>query len=101
MRDANPAFERVGEHNRWIVGWVSCGVGTSVAVFMIFLDWAQRALVGKVAAVSFLAFLFIFPVTVLVRLKKGKQVTPGWVFSLGYILLFLALQAFGPLAHSH
>ena len=101
MRDANPAFECVGEHNRWIVGWVSCGVGTSVAVFMIFLDWAQRALVGKVAAVSFLAFLFIFPVTVLVRLKKGKQVAPAGCSRSGTYFFFLALQAFGPLAHSH
>ena len=30
----------------------------------------------------------------------GKAVTPGWVLLSGYILLLLALQAFGPLAHT-
>ena len=97
--ETRAGLERAGESNQWVVGWVSCGVTSFMALLLIALDWRQRALLGKVAAGSFVAILVIVPITVLARLKKGKPVTAGWVFSLGYILLFLALQAFGPAAH--
>ncbi len=66
---------------------------------LIVMDWQRRTTLGKVAAISFLLFLVLIPVTVVLRLRTRKEVSPGWIFGLGYMLLFLALHAFGPLAH--
>ena len=99
--DTQGSVSRIEPRNQWMVGWVSCGVTSLLSVGLIVADWERRALVGKTAALAFILFLVVFPVTVLVRLRTGKPVTAGWVFSLGYILLLLALYAFGPLAHSH
>ena len=88
-----------GERNNWIVGWVACGVATLTSIALILLDWQRRSPVGKFAAVVFVAFLVMVPVTIMIRRKKGKQVMAGWTFTLGYVLLMLALQAFGPATH--
>jgi hypothetical protein len=97
--ESQAELERVVERNQWVVAWVSCFAATSVGLAQIVLDWGRRTTIGKMAAISFLAFLFLVPVTVLVRRKRGKQVMAGWTLALGYILLMLALQAFGPAAH--
>jgi len=82
-----------------VVAWVSCAAATFLALDQISLDWRHRTLLGKFAAGSFLSLLVLVPVTIAIRLKKGKPVTAAWVSVLGYSILILALQAFGPLAH--
>ena len=88
------------DRGQWTVGWFSCAVSSLLALMLIVMDWQRRTTLGKFAAISFLLFLIVFPVTVVLRLRARKEVSPGWVFGLGYILLFLALHAFGPLAHA-
>ena len=99
--ETQAALERIGERNQWIVGWVSCFASSFVGLFQIVLDWGRRTTMGKLTAILFLAFLVLVPLTVLIRRKKGKQVAAGWTFTLGYVLLMFALQAFGPAAHLH
>lgn len=99
--DTQAALDRIGERNQWIVGWFLCGVTTLLAVFMIAEDWHHRALLGKIAAGTFLVFLVIVPVALVMRVRRGKPVTIAWVFSLIYIVLMMALQAFGPATRMH
>lgn len=94
-------LESTRERNQWVVAWVSCSAATLVGLAQIVLDWGRRSSIGKFAGISFVSFLVLVPVTVLIRRKRGKQVMAGWTFTLGYILLMLALQAFGPAAHVH
>jgi len=97
--DFNAELARSADRGQWTVGWFSCAVSSLLALVLIVMDWQRRTTLGKVAAVSFLLFLILVPVTVVLRLRARKEVSPGWIFGLGYLLLFLALHAFGPLAH--
>ena len=102
MRDSDSqvALDRIEERNQWVLGWVVCATVSISAVAMIALDWARRTPMGKFAAVSFIFFLVVYPSAIAIRRRMRKAVTPGWVLLSGYILLMLALQAFGPLAHA-
>lgn len=98
--NVNVKLERSGSLSHWFVGWVSCAVSSLFAVMLILMDWQRRTPLGKFAAIAFLLFLALFPLRIASLLKAKKEVSPGWAFGLGYILLFLALHAFGPLAHA-
>jgi hypothetical protein len=97
--DTQLALDRIGERNQWVLGWIICATVSMLAFAMIALDWAHRTRLGKFAAVSFIFFLLAYPAAIAIRRKMRRAVTPGWVLLSGYILLMLALQAFGPLAH--
>lgn len=88
------------DRSQWVLGWIVCVTVSMLAFAMIVLDWAHRTRLGKFAAASFIFFLAAYPAAIAIRTKMRKAITPGWVLLSGYILLMLALQAFGPLAHA-
>jgi hypothetical protein len=98
--DTQLALDRIEERNQWVLGWIVCATVSILAFAMIALDWAHRTRMGKFAAVSFILFLVVYPTAIAIRRRMRKAVTPGWVLLSGYILLMLALQAFGPLTYA-
>jgi hypothetical protein len=83
--DGQANVNRIEERNQCTAGWVSCRVSTLLALGLIATDWSRRTLLGKVAALAFLLFLAVFPMTVFVGVRAGKQVNAGWVFPLGVV----------------
>ena len=101
MRDpeSKVALCRISERNQWVAGWFCCGAVSLLAIAQVAMDWTHRTTIGKFAAASFILFLVAFPTALAIHFKRHTPITAGWVFSSGYIVLMLALQAFGPLAH--
>ena len=102
MKDAETqlSLERINDRNLWAVGWSLCVIVTLYVVALIALDWHLRGLAGKLTAGSLLVFLIVWPTILLIGLKRRQRMLGGALFFGAYMLLMLAVQAFGPLARA-
>lgn len=97
--ETQAATERVRDRQSWIIGWFVCAVVSLLVLFRIVLDWHSRDSAQRVLACAFVAFLVLFPARLHSLRKKRSFISIGWVFTIAYVMLMLAMETFGHLNH--
>ena len=98
--ETKAALERINERNLWTAGWFLCVVVTLLGMVQVAEDWHLRSSTGKTLAVLFVLLLVTWPIQVGIARKRRRTISSGALFMSAYLILMLAIQAFGPLAHA-